>query len=294
MADQRTTPRRDHVAVAKEAGLGRVSLLSVLAGALASFGTFALVAAVAGAVLAAVDVDTDFATNDWAAAGAVGVAATAVALSVSYLFGGYVAGRMARRSGLLHGLAVVVLSLLIGLLAGTVVAGLADADDVERNLRSIGVPTTVDDWDEVGLAGAIAALAAMAVGGALGGVLGERWHTKLARRAADPAYGPAAEARRLAEEAEGARDRDLLARDDLVGRDATLVAGPRDGGTPVAAGGDGSATREVDLRDAGPAGGAASSRPVPADDATRPLDDADRERARQASLDDAARSTRRP
>jgi hypothetical protein len=36
----------------------------------------------------------------------------------------------------------------------------------------------------------IGSLAAMLVGALLGGMLGERWHTKLTRRAASPKYGP--------------------------------------------------------------------------------------------------------
>lgn len=298
MADQRTTPRRDHVAVAREAGLGRVSLLSVLAGTLTSYGTFAVVAAIVGAVLAAAEVDTDFSTNDWASTGAAGMAATAVALLVAYLFGGYVAGRMARRSGVLHGVAVVVLGLLAAAVAGALVTGLADADDVERNLRSIGVPTTADDWGDVGLAGAIAALVAMVVGGTIGGGMGERWHTKLARRAADPTYGPAADARRRADAADAARDRELLARDDLVGRDATLAAGdrrrddtsgtttagPTAAGTTTAGARSTDDDRQVDLRDTSTSA---------TDDTTTLERDTDRERARQASLDDADRSSRR-
>src|SRR5688572_24681931 len=62
MADTKRS-RWDHLAVAREAGLGRVSMLSVLAGTLTAYGAFAVVAAVAGAVLAAADVDTDFQTK---------------------------------------------------------------------------------------------------------------------------------------------------------------------------------------------------------------------------------------
>jgi hypothetical protein len=38
----------------------------------------------------------------------------------------------------------------------------------------------------------IGSLAAMLAGALLGGVLGERWHTKLTRRAASGNYGPTA------------------------------------------------------------------------------------------------------
>jgi hypothetical protein len=49
-------------------------------------------------------------------------------------------------------------------------------------------------------------------------MLGERWHTKLARRVADPEIGPAADARRRAAEEESER-RDRIDRDAAVHRD---------------------------------------------------------------------------
>lgn len=191
-------PAREHRATAREAGLGPISLVSVLAGTVTAYGTFAIVAAVAGSILAAADVDTEFRTDDWASSGFVAGVVTAVVMLAAYLFGGYVAGRMARRSGLLHGLAVVVLGIVLGAVAG-VVASLGDDDAVRDNLRSVGIPTSWDQVEGVAVFGAAASLIALIVGGILGGMLGERWHTRLARRVADPGRGPAADARRAAE-----------------------------------------------------------------------------------------------
>lgn len=247
-------PRRDHLAVAREAGHGRFSLLSILAGTLTSYGAFAILAAIAAALLAAAEVETDFRTNDWAGSGAIGGLVTALVLFVAYLFGGYVAGRMARRSGLAHGVAVFVVGLLAGAIAGGVVGALSDGAEVERNLRSIGVPTSADELTGVGVAGAVASLAGMAIGATLGGALGERWHTKLARRAADPAYGPAADARRAAERADAEARRAAehadadreghLERDELVRRDTGRAAAPGTGETPAT----------IDVRDEARAG----------------------------------------
>ena len=214
---------RTHKAVAEEAGFKRVSLISILAGTVTGYGAFAVLAALVGAAFSAADVDTDFSTNDWASTESLGGIATAVTLLLAYLFGGYVAGRMARRSGVLHGVAVFVLSLIGGVAIGGLVAGLGDDQEVEQNLRSIGVPTSWDDWGDVGTATAIAALVLMAVGAILGGMLGERWHTKLARRAADPEYGPEAKARRDLEVAEGEREQ-RIGGDDLVRRDRDDMA----------------------------------------------------------------------
>lgn len=209
---------RIHKETARDAGFGSVSLLSVLAGVVCAYGTFAVVAAIAGAVTNAADIATEFRTDDWTSSGAAASAITAVVLFVAYLFGGYVAGRMARRAGLLHGALVFAISLVVGGVAGGVVSGLADSNEIEDNLRSIGVPTTMDQVTEVAVAGVILSLVAVLVGSLLGGALGERWHTKLARRVADPEIGTTADERaRL--EAEEADRRARLDNDDAIRRD---------------------------------------------------------------------------
>ena len=218
MNDRSERPTRVHRETALEAGFGTLSPLSVLAGVLCAYGAFAIVAAVVGAALAAADVNTEFRSNDWTGSGAVASLASAAVLFIAYLFGGYVAGRMARRAGLLHGALVFVVSLLVGGVAGGVVSTLADSNDIEDNLRSIGVPTTMDQVTEVAVAGVILSLVAVLVGSLLGGALGERWHTKLARRVADPEIGTTADERaRL--EAEEADRRARLDNDDALSRD---------------------------------------------------------------------------
>lgn len=216
----RTRARRAHLETTREAGLPRISPISVLAGLVTAYGAFALLASIAGAIANAVDADTEFRTNDWTGSGMVAAAITAVVLFVAYVFGGYVAGRMARRSGMLHGLLVAIASLVVGAIAGGAVRLLSDSADIERNLRSIGVPTDTDQVTSVAVAALVASLVAMLAGGALGGVLGERWHTKLALRAADDNYGPAAEARARAEREDQERQRRLEA-DPTVNRDVT-------------------------------------------------------------------------
>jgi hypothetical protein len=198
---------RDRRVVVQEAGLPRLSFVSILAGALTAYGAFAIVAAIVAALLNAADVDTDFSTNDWASTGAVGGLATGLALLLAYLFGGYVAGRMARRSGLLHGIGVAVLSIVGGGLAGAAVSALADNDQIEENHSSIGVPTTWDEWTAVAVTTTIVAVAAVILGSIAGSVYGERWHTRLLDRAADPETGRSAAARRRAEDLEAERDR---------------------------------------------------------------------------------------
>ena len=183
-------------AVVRDAGLPGISAISILAGIVAAYGTFAIVAAVVGAIAHAADADTEFRSNDWTGSGATALLISAVSLFIAYLFGGYIAGRMARRRGVAHGVAVFVISIIVAALAGWLVRIFTDDADIRRNLRSIGAPTTWDQVSGVAIVGVIVALAAMLVGAILGGGLGDRWHTKLERRAVDPAYGPDDEAYR--------------------------------------------------------------------------------------------------
>jgi hypothetical protein len=219
-----------HRETAQEAGFGTISPLSIAAGVLSAFGAFAIVASIVGAILTQVDVDTEFRTDDFTSSGAVAALASAVVLFLAYLFGGYVAGRMARRAGVLHGVLVFVTSIVLGAVVGGVVSAIGDNADIESNLRSIGMPTTWDQVSDVSIVGAIVSLAAVLVGAVLGGALGERWHTKLARRVADPAIGASAERRERIDE------------DDAMHCDLTHVDRDHDGV-------DDRDERGIDLRD---------------------------------------------
>ncbi len=218
---ERHSPGRDRLTIAREAGLSRFSVISVLAGTVTAYGTFSVVAAIAGSLLAAAGVKSNFRTNDWSGSGAVAALVTALVLLIAYLFGGYVAGRMARRSGILHGVAVFVLSLVIGAIAGGVVSQVSNSDSLKQNLRSIGVPTTTDQISGVAVAGVILSIVAMLVGAVVGAKLGERWHTRLAQRVADPNYGPGAELRQRADETDR-RSEHSLDRDAAIRREIDL------------------------------------------------------------------------
>ena len=191
---------RDRRSLVADAGWGRVSLVSVLAGVLVAYGAFAILAGAAGGILQATGTDTDI-TARW---GDLGVAAGLVVaglLLVSYLFGGYVAGRMARRAGAAHGVAVFVLGVLIVAVLALVVRQAAGTEAIVDSLRDLGLPTSGDEWREVGSVAGLASLVAMLAGAVLGGILGERWHARLLSRALDPDVGAEAEARRQAERA---------------------------------------------------------------------------------------------
>ena len=90
---------RDRAALTREAGIGKLSLISALAGVLVAYGAFAVLAALAGAAAAAIGLSTDLSANNWAELGVGSAIVAAVVLLLAYLFGGYVAGRMCHRTG---------------------------------------------------------------------------------------------------------------------------------------------------------------------------------------------------
>ncbi len=191
--------RGDRKALAADAGLGSLSVLSILAGVLTAYGAFVLLLGIAVAIVDAVGIDTDLVTTDYEQLGVVGGLIVAALLLASYLFGGYVAGRMARRAGALNGLAVAVLGLVIAAAVAALVRWSADTESIVTGLRSLGVPTTADEYGQAFTVAGIASLAAVLIGGFIGGGWGERWHGKLLARAVDPTIGTEAAARQRAE-----------------------------------------------------------------------------------------------
>jgi len=190
--------RRDRNALVADAGYNRLSLLSVVAGVLCAYGAFALLAGLAVGVIEAADADVDL-SSQWQDLGVAGGLVVAGLLFLAYLFGGYVAGRMARRSGALHGAAVFVLGVLVVAGAAALARQLGGADVAASNLRDLGVPTTASEWGDIATFAGLASLAAILLGSLLGGSLGERWHAKLLNRALDPRVGAEAGALRDAE-----------------------------------------------------------------------------------------------
>lgn len=181
--------RSDRAALAADAGFGRISLGSVLAGTLVAYGAFAVLLAVAAALVKAVGVDTNLSTGQWRQLGIGGGIVVAVVLFASYLYGGYVAGRMARRSGAMNGLLVFFLGVVLAVGVAALARLFNAGDTVVHNLRNVGVPTTKSEWADIGTVAGVGSLAAMLIGSMVGGVMGERWHGKLLARAWDPEVG---------------------------------------------------------------------------------------------------------
>lgn len=185
--------RRDRKALARDAGIGRLSLSSVLAGALCGFAAFELLAAAAGAIGVAFNGGTDFATMG--AFRTVAAVIIAGAVFLGFAFGGYVSGRMSRRSGATHGLAAGIVGAILAAFVVIAVRASGTDNGLARVAGHIQVADTWSQWRFFALGGIVVVAAAMVLGGLVGGVEGERWHAKLFARASDPAYGPEAEER---------------------------------------------------------------------------------------------------
>jgi hypothetical protein len=171
--------------LAQLAGAGPVSLISILAGVLVGYATFALLFGGAVAVLQRRGSDLDL-TQGWGELTARGGLLLGGLLFLSYLLGGYVAGRMAWRRGLLHGLGVFVGSIAVVGAVAWLVRSLAKPDDVEAvsdALRAFGVPTTRAEWGHAGSMVGLASMGGMLLGSVLGAFAGEHWFTKVSRRA---------------------------------------------------------------------------------------------------------------
>jgi hypothetical protein len=260
MAIRSPETRKDRVVIAEEAGYRRLSPISVLAGVLAAYGLFALVAAIVAAALQGSDANTNFSSYQWSTVRGVGALALGASLFVAYLFGGYVAGRMARRAGVAQAIGVIVLGIVLAVAAGVVVNALTDTSTIRDHLHNFGLPTTWHQWRTGVTWAGTAGLIGIVLGALVGGMLGDRWHTKLMARAADPSYGPAAvtrsgrptvdrdddgvDDRREADERDvDLRDSDVRDREVVDDRDRTAVnrRAVNDDDVPV--------TRPVDDRD---------------------------------------------
>jgi hypothetical protein len=107
---------------------------------------------------------------------------------LSYLWGGYTAGRMGRGAGFLHGIFVPILTIIGAAIFGYVAVELRDAAALEVPFGVGSLPLDAN-LTSLGIGMAAAFAAAMLIGGAWGGVMGARWHAKL-EALVPPLYEP--------------------------------------------------------------------------------------------------------
>ncbi|GAA1131498.1 hypothetical protein [Citricoccus alkalitolerans] len=185
-----TTPRgrRDEVVTAERQKFGGMKIGAAFFGWLAATGMAVLLAAVLSAIGVGVGLatgtDAGQATEEAAqsptAVGITGAVILAVILLISYLSGGYVAGRMARFDGAKQGVAVwlwaiviTVILALVGLVAGS-------QFDLLGQLGGLtGMPIEAEALTTGGIIALVVAVLLALAGAVLGGILGMRYHRKV-------------------------------------------------------------------------------------------------------------------
>jgi hypothetical protein len=149
----------------------------------------ALLSLVAGLVLVPLGISPDLAGAELGAAAITGLVLVAILVFLTYFFGGYVAGRLARFDGgrngamliLWTGVTVLILALVNAVLSGFLPARVSE--DI-GNLVQNNVLSTIGGLSQLGVAGVLIFAGALLValfGGFLGGRLGSRYHTEIDR-----------------------------------------------------------------------------------------------------------------
>jgi hypothetical protein len=121
------------------------------------------------------------------AAGIGGAIVLLVVLLIAYFAGGYVAGRMARFSGLKQGVAVWLWAVIIAIVVGVVGAIAGSQSGVTNQLSSIPqLPFSSSQLTVAGIASAVAVLVITLIGAILGGIVGMRYHRRVDRAGIAP------------------------------------------------------------------------------------------------------------
>jgi hypothetical protein len=147
-------------------------LPATIGGALAALGTLLLLSSLLGAAVGAIGFQTGVGEQDLSVGGLV---AGLLSLFLACLVGGWVAGRMARRKGGLHGLVAAGWLVLLAALLAALAAVAGDRYDVTER---VGLPRwfDADAVAPVAIGTGLLALALMLLGGWLGGRIGGRHH----------------------------------------------------------------------------------------------------------------------
>src|SRR5919107_2647598 len=148
----------------------------------------AIFSAVAGLALVPFGVTPDLSGGQIGASVITGLVLLGVLIFLTFFFGGYVGGRLARFDGGRNGVMVLVWTFIVVLiiaLAAVVFSGFLPDLAAERIAHTVGgMLSTARDLAAAGVVGIVAALAAVLLallGGFLGGRLGSRYHSEIDR-----------------------------------------------------------------------------------------------------------------
>jgi hypothetical protein len=116
------------------------------------------------------------------ALGVGGAIALLVVLLIAYFAGGYVAGRMARFSGVKQGVAVWLWAILIAVVLGIIGAIAGAQTGVVNQLGSVAqLPFSGSQMTVGAIVSALAVLVVTLIGAILGGIAGMRYHRRVDR-----------------------------------------------------------------------------------------------------------------
>lgn len=163
---------------------GGVAAGAVITGVVVAFGAMFLLSAIVGGVLVALGATDGNVTQGEAIEAGIGAGiALVVAQFLSYLWGGYTAGRMARGAGIANGILVPIVALVLAAATAAIVTALGAEARLNLPFSENRLPIEDANLVDWGVGIGIAALVAMFLGGIVGGAAGARWHTKLERDA---------------------------------------------------------------------------------------------------------------
>ncbi len=146
-----------------------------------------VLAGIAGLVLVPLGFSPNFNTGTLGPAAITGLVVVAVVLFLTYFFGGYVSGRLARFDGGLNGIMLVLWTLVAGLLvvlAGGILSSFLPAGFAEqlRNAVQVGLLPAFNNLVGIGAIGIgvlVGAFLVALLGGFVGGRTGGRYHTDI-------------------------------------------------------------------------------------------------------------------
>ena len=167
---------------------GGVDWLASFLGFVFSLVLGAVFSSVTGLLLVPFGFSPDFSDGQLGASVITGLAVLAVLIFLTYFFGGYVAGRLARFDGGRNGAMVLAWTFIVVLiltLVAVVFKGFLP-DGIAAGVVNLAQATasTLSDLSGAGVAGIVAASGAVLVallGGFFGGRLGSRYHTEIDR-----------------------------------------------------------------------------------------------------------------
>ncbi len=156
-------------------------------GWLTATGLFVLLSALVGAVAGLLGYGADLSTSDITSgsgeaqtAGVTAAIVLGVVLLVSYFAGGYVAGRMARFSGIKQGVAVWLWAVIVAVVLAIIGFVVGNQASVTQRFQDLGVPS-MQELTGPGLIGLLVVAAVALIGAMLGGLAGMRYHRRIDR-----------------------------------------------------------------------------------------------------------------